>query len=63
MSSPDALLASCRCGRRHALIPTADIRAGRTWACSPKCLADFERQGVKRRKPNTNTTTSDKGKP
>ena len=61
MSSPDALLASCWCGRRHALIPTADIRAGRTWNCSEKCLADFERRGVQRRKPNT--TTSDKGKP
>jgi hypothetical protein len=60
MSRPEALLTACWCGRRHALLAVAEIRAGRTWACSPKCLADYERRGVQYR--NTSYRT-DKGKP
>ena len=60
MKRPDALLAACWCGRRHALLPVAEIKAGATWACSQKCLADYERRGVKYRRTNSDKT--DKGK-
>lgn len=64
MSRPETLLTACWCGRRHALLPVAEVQAGRTWACSQKCLADYERRGVQYRRTNTDRTeTTDKGKP
>lgn len=52
----EELLCPCWCGADFAEIPAEMVRRRETWECGPKCLATYERRGVKYRPTNTYET-------